>query len=274
MGIDQGKNLLTVSLRHQAALAKKYIRYYFSAGNRHDVHSPFVYALLEEVLNNRGHQPAYEAVEALRARLLASTDVIEVTDLGAGSLMGATNARKIRDIVRHAAKPAKFGQLFYRLVKYLNAATVLELGTSMGLSTAYMATAGATVHTIEGCPNIAARAKANFDSLGLQNIHQYIGNFDTELTKVLAAIPSPDIVYIDGNHREKPTVQYFLDCLPKIKPSSVLIFDDIHWTEGMENAWATIQAHPAVTLTIDLFFIGLVFISPDFKVKQHFTLKF
>ena len=274
MGIDQGKNLLAVSIRHQAALAKKYIRYYFKAGNRHDVHSPFVYALVEEVLNDRAAKPAYESVEALRRQLLGSTDIIDVTDLGAGSLMGATNTRKIRDIVRHAAKPPKFGQLFYRLVKYLKASTVLELGTSMGLSTAYMAKAGAKVHTIEGCPNIAARAAANFAALGLKNVQQYVGNFDTELTKVLAGMPPPDIVYIDGNHREEPTVQYFLDCLPMIKKSTVLIFDDVHWTDGMERAWETIKAHPSVTLTIDLFFIGLVFVSPDFKVKQDFVLKF
>lgn len=255
-------------------MVKKYIRYYFKAGNRHDVHSPFVFALLEEVLNDRAPKAAYEKVEALRRKLLNSADIIEVTDLGAGSLMGATNTRKIRNIVRHAAKPPKFGQLFYRLVKYLKAETVLELGTSMGLSTAYMAKAGATVHTIEGCPNIAARAAANFAELELKNIRQYVGNFDIELTKVLDKIPSPDIVYIDGNHREEPTVQYFLDCLPKIKRSTVLIFDDVHWTDGMERAWETIKAHNAVTLTIDLFFIGLVFVSPDFKVKQHFVLKF
>lgn len=255
-------------------MAKKYIRYYFSAGNRHSVHSPFVYTLVEEVLNRRGQLPAYAPIETLRASLLKSDEVLNVTDLGAGSLMGATNVRKVKDIVKHAAKPPKFGQLFYRLVQYLKAGTVLELGTSMGLSTAYMAAAGATVHTIEGCPNIAARAAENFKALDLQNIHQYVGNFDTELLKVLQQIPSPDIVYIDGNHREAPTVQYFLECLPHLKPTSLLIFDDIHWTEGMERAWETIKAHPAVTTSIDLFFIGLVFISPDFKEKQAFELKF
>ncbi|MGN6511142.1 MAG: O-methyltransferase, partial [Chitinophaga sp.] len=172
-----------MSVRHQAELARKYIRYFFSAGNRHSVHSPFVYALVEEVLNKKRFLPAYAPMEDLRARLLESKEVLNVTDLGAGSLMGATNVRKVKDITRHAAKPPKYGQLFYRLVQYLDASTVLELGTSMGLSTAYMASAGADVHTIEGCPNIAARAAKNFRELGLERkVHQYVGNFDTELS--------------------------------------------------------------------------------------------
>ncbi|MFD2885740.1 O-methyltransferase [Chitinophaga cymbidii] len=263
-----------MSLQHQAALAKKFLRYYFTAGNRHDVHSPFVYSLLDEVLNDKAFKPAYAPVEALRKKLLQSSEVIEVTDLGAGSLTGATNTRRVRDITRHAAKPQKFGQLFYRLVQYFQAGTVLELGTSMGLSTAYMASAGATVHTIEGCPNIAARASENFASLGLRNVHQYVGNFDTELSKVLSAIPTPDIVYIDGNHREEPTVRYYLECLRKVSPSTLLIFDDVHWTEGMERAWEEIKGNPATTLSVDLFFIGLVFLREEFRVKQEFVLRF
>ncbi|WP_343306146.1 class I SAM-dependent methyltransferase [Chitinophaga niabensis] len=263
-----------MSVQHQIALARKYIRYRFTAGNRHGLHSPFAYALLDEVLYDRKPRPEYAPIEALRQQLLQSEEVLEVTDLGAGSLMGATNTRKVRDIVRHAAKPPKFGQLFHRLVKRFNAATVLELGTSMGLSTAYMAAAGANVHTIEGCPNIAARAAKNFEVLGLRNIQQHIGNFDAVLPRLLNEIPAPDLIYIDGNHREDPTVQYYLECIKKVKPTAVLIFDDVHWTDGMERAWETIKAHPATTLSIDLFFIGLIFLRKEFKVKQHFTLKF
>ncbi|MGE7777019.1 O-methyltransferase [Chitinophaga sp. NPDC101104] len=263
-----------MSIRHQAALAKKYIRYYMTAGNRHDVHSPFVYGLVEEVLNKKAFRPEYGPVEQLRARLLQSSDVVEVTDLGAGSLTGASNTRRVRDIARHAAKPAKFGQLFYRLVQYLDAKNVLELGTSLGLSTAYMASAGATVHTIEGCPNIAALAKSNFSALGLENVRQHTGNFDNELLGVLQNMPNPDIVYIDGNHREEPTVRYFEESLAFLRPNSIVIFDDVHWTEGMERAWETVKSHPSVTTTIDLFFIGIAFVSPDFKAKQHFTIKF
>ncbi|NSL90591.1 O-methyltransferase [Chitinophaga solisilvae] len=265
-----------MSLAQQYKLAGKYFRYYFTAGGRHDVHSPFVYALIEDVLRDKYKHPAFGEIEQLRKQLLASRETLRVTDLGAGSLISAGNERKVSDITRYAAKQPKFGQLFYRLIQYLQPQTMLELGTSMGLSTAYMAKAApaARVFTIEGCPNIAARAAKNFEALQLHNITQVTGNFDTVLPEVLHRIGQPDWVYIDGNHRKEPTLAYFEQCLQHIHEYSVLIFDDIHWTPEMEAAWHTIQENSQVTMTIDLFFIGLVFFRKDFKIKQHFTLKY
>lgn len=267
---------MSMNRKDQWQLAKKYIRYRFRAGNRHDVHSPFVYAIADQLLRDRRPRPAFKQVEALRKRLLASTATVNVTDLGAGSLVSGGTVRRISDITKYAAKPPKYGQFFYRAVEYFKPAHLLELGTSMGLSTAYMASANpqATVTTIEGCPNIAKQAGENFASLGLQNIRQVTGNFDHVLPEVLATIPSLDWVFIDGNHRAAPTIAYFEACLPRVHNDTILIFDDIHWTEDMEQAWEHIKAHPAVTVTIDLFFIGLVFFKSDVKVKQHYTLKY
>lgn len=260
----------------QWELAKKYLRYYFTAGNRHDVHSPFVFDLVEKVLRDKQQPEAFREIEQLRKALLRSTETLQVTDLGAGSLTNAGRERRVSDITRHAAKPPKFGQLFYRLIRYFQPEYLLELGTSMGMSTSYMgkAAVGATVHTIEGCPNIAARAGQNFEALSLQNIKQHVGNFDTVLPDLLKQLPRLDYVYIDGNHRSAPTLSYFEQCLEKAHEESLFIFDDIHWTPDMEAAWHTIQQHPRVTFTIDLFFIGLVFFRPDMKVKQHFILKY
>jgi predicted O-methyltransferase YrrM len=260
----------------QWELAKKYLHYYFTAGNRHDVHSPFVFDLVEKVLRDTKKPAEFREIEQLRRALLQSAETLQVTDLGAGSLTNAGRERKVSDITRHAAKPAKFGQLFYRLIRYFQPEHLLELGTSMGMSTAYMAKAApsASVHTIEGCPNIAARAGRNFESLGLRNIRQHVGNFDTVLPSLLQHMPRLDYVYIDGNHRSAPTLAYFEQCLTKAHEESLFIFDDIHWTPDMEAAWHTIQQHPRVTFTIDLFFIGLVFFRSDMKVKQHFVLKY
>jgi predicted O-methyltransferase YrrM len=94
------------------------------------------------------------------------------------------------------------------------------------------------------------------------------------LPQVLARLDRVDLAYIDGNHRLHPTLQYFEQLLQKKTPDSIFIFDDIHWSAGMEEAWRTICQHPAVTCSIDLFFLGFVFFRPEFKAKQHFCIRF
>jgi predicted O-methyltransferase YrrM len=152
----------------------------------------------------------------------------------------------------------------------------VELGTSLGITTCYMAKGNekATVYTCEGSAAIAAIAKSSFAGQQAKNIELAEGDFARTLQPLLNKIGKIDFAFVDGNHRKEPTIEYFNKLLNHSTPSTILIFDDIHWSADMEAAWKEIQGHPAVTLTIDLFFIGLVFINPDFKVKQHFVIRF
>jgi predicted O-methyltransferase YrrM len=259
-------------------LAQKYSRYYLTASNGkgHGIHSPFVYDFVRNVLIDKRQFYAYQQVEKLRQQLLQNKTMIQVQDFGAGSTIDKSNQRSIAAIARHAAKSKKWAQLLFRIVHYYQPNTILELGTSLGISTAYMSLANpkARIITAEGSAEIVQQAQANFQSLHCTHIEQVTGNFDDTLAGILQSTPQLDLAFIDGNHRLEPTVHYFQQLLPKIHADSMIIFDDIHWSEGMEKAWHTIQAHPSVTLSIDLFFIGLVFFSDQFKVKQHFTIRF
>lgn len=260
-------------------LAQKFIRYYLSASNGkgHGVHSPFVYEFIVHVLNDTTQYDAYEKVEKLRKELLAERAVILVEDFGAGSTVsGKARQRSIASIAKHAAKPEKWSQLLYRIVNYYQPETILELGTSLGISTAYMALANphAYVVTAEGSNAIAAEAFRNFTDLHLTNIETVEGNFDDTLPTILEELPSLDMAFIDGNHRLKPTLQYFEQILARTHNFSVIVLDDIHWSNEMEQAWETIKKDPRVRMTIDLFFVGLVFFREEFKVKQHFTIRF
>jgi predicted O-methyltransferase YrrM len=259
-------------------LIKKYSAYYLTASNGkgHGIHSPFVYDFVRQVLNDKRNFYAYGQVESLRKKLLQNEAVINVEDFGAGSAINKTNQRSVASIARHAAKSKKWAQLLFRIVNYYQPATILELGTSLGISTAYMAMANprARIITAEGSAAIAAEANKNFQSLGLSTIQQVTGNFDDTLPGILTTLPKLDQAFIDGNHRYEPTVRYFNQLLPSIHANSILIFDDIHWSADMERAWNEIRENSAVQLSIDLFFIGLVFFSDQFKVKQHFTIRF
>jgi len=265
-------------LHTRFTVAKKYLYYYLTASNGkgHGIHSPFVFDFIKNVLNDTKSYPAYQSIEQARRTLLANSSVIEVEDFGAGSSVIKTNKRVVSAIAASSLKPKKYAQLLYRMVKYYQPATVLELGTSFGITTAYMASANAAFHvfTCEGAGAIASIAKQNFAMLQLKNVQLIEGNFAETLSPLLSYLPTVDFVFVDGNHRKEPTLNYFNQLLKYATPKTILVFDDIHWSTEMEGAWALIKKHPAVTLTIDLFFICIVFLNPDINHKQHFILRF
>jgi predicted O-methyltransferase YrrM len=238
-------NLQPSTLYTHLQLARKYIHYYFTASNGkgHGMHSPFVF---------------------------------EFIDFGAGSTVIKNKKRIVKDIAASSLKPKKFSQLLFRMIQFYNKKNVLELGTSFGITTSYMAAAknNPVVTTMEGSQNIAAIAQQNFDALQLKNINIIKGDFEKTLFPFLATSNIIDFAFLDGNHRKIPTLQYFKQILSNSTEETIVVFDDIHWSQEMEEAWEVVKAHEAVTLTIDLFFIGIVFLKKDFKVRQHFVVRY
>ena len=259
-------------------LLLKYLHYYFIASNGkgHGMHSPFVFDFITKLLNDKTVYPEYERVEALRDQLLNDSTVLEVEDFGAGSAVDKKNKRSILSIAKNAAKPKKFGQLLFRMVKYYQPATILELGTSLGITSSYLSLAkpDARLITMEGSKEIAEVAKRNLINLEIGNIDIVEGNFDNTLSSVVRGLSSVDFAFIDGNHRKEPTERYFKELLAKTNNDSILVFDDIHWSSEMEAAWGAIKKGVSVTCSIDLFFIGMVFFRKEFKEKQHFVIRF
>ena len=240
------------------------------------MHSPFVYDLIIHVLNDKTRYADYERVETLRSQLLSDATILQIDDLGAGSVKNNSKGRSIGDIAKHAAKPPRFAQLLYRLVRYYQPQHILELGTSLGITTQYMAMANpaASVVTIEGAASVAAVAQEKIKAAGITNVQLLQGNFDDLLPALLQKVHQPDFVFIDGNHRREPTVRYFEQLAAAAHNDTILVFDDIHWSGEMEEAWAQIKAHPAIRCTIDLFFIGIVLFRQEFREKQDFAIRF
>jgi len=259
-------------------LGARYLQYYITASNGkgHGIHSAFVFEFITKVLNDDRHFYAYESIENLRQVLLSDERQLAIEDFGAGSRVKKTNLRTVRDIAKSSLKPKKFGQLLFRVVDHYSPATILELGTSLGVTTAYLASAMAAskVVTMEGSKEVAGVAKNNFNKLNLSNIELVEGNFDETLHAAIEKTGKIDLAFIDGNHLYEPTVRYYRQLLPAVHEYSVLVFDDIHWSKEMERAWEEIKQDPMVMLSIDLFFIGLVFFRKENKAKQHFTIRF
>jgi predicted O-methyltransferase YrrM len=195
--------------------------------------------------------------------------------LGGGSSFGLKQERRVKDIIKHSAIKKKYGELLYRIVFSNGFKNVLEFGTSLGIGTLYLAKAmpDSNVLTIEGCSALASQASRNFKETGSQNIVQNIGNFDDVLPSVLENMKSIDFVFFDGNHRKEATIRYFELCLTYIHNESIFYFDDIRWSKEMYEAWQEIRLNKQVSLTIDLFFSGIVFFKNELS-KQDFKIKF
>jgi predicted O-methyltransferase YrrM len=254
-----------------------YLGYRTKAAGKFRIHSPFVYQFLTEVVQDNQFHEDYQLVEELVSRMRKEDQLLETTDFGASSRGKTyqTNYERVKNIARTSSVSRQTGRLLYRIARSTRPDCIVELGTSLGISTMYLAKGApdAVIHSLEGCAAKSTRAERNFDKLGAQNIISHIGQFDVLLDKVLGQINTLDLMFLDGNHRQEPTINYFEKCLAKAGNESIFIIDDIRWSAGMKNAWEHIKNHPRTRVTLDLFSLGLVFFRKE-STKQDFMLKF
>jgi predicted O-methyltransferase YrrM len=253
---------------------KRYIAWRLHAKQIGDIDDDFVFDL---VLKLRRKKVSHHCLryDKYVSKLKKSKRVIETVDFGAGAGNKDYKTKKIRvgKLVKQRSHKPKQLHLLYRLAEHFIPKTILELGTAVGVSTVYLKKSipHSRMVTIEGCEALANRAKRVLKELHVYNTEVVVGTFDTVLPQVLKTFDKLDMVYFDGNHRKEPTLKYFEQCLPLAHEDSVFIFDDIHWSQGMEQAWKTIQNDERVTLTLDLFWFGLVFFKKDIE-KQNLSV--
>lgn len=255
----------------------RYTHHFFQARSKFDLHSPFMYKIFSQVLKDKTDYPEYKIMNGLWSQLLRDQRYTTRTDFGAKApdFPWQKKILPVKTIAKRFSVSPDFGRLLFRLSRYFQPKITLELGTSLGISTAYMALGNpeGTIITVEGCPEIAKDAEKNFGLLGIRNIDQRTGNFDKLLLDILSEIKCLDMIFIDGNHKKDATMNYFQQFLQHIDDNSILVFDDIHWSDGMEEAWLEIKHHPRVKVTIDLFQMGLVFFRDELS-KEDFILRF
>ncbi len=250
---------------------KSYLVFLLRSGNEHGLHCPFIFDIYCTAIRPQKTFYCFQGIEELRHSLQQQTRVINVTDLGTG---GGSNERSIESIANRTLKPPHIAQMLFRVVQYLQPLHILDLGTSLGITTAYLASGNpkAKVYSFEGCQNIAQEARRNFKKLSIRNVEIIEGNIDYTLQERLERLPSLDFAFIDANHTFEATLRYFEICLSKAHRQTVIVFDDIYWSEGMARAWETIKADKRVILSVDLFYLGITFLRP-LQPKQHFILR-
>ena len=252
-----------------------YVYYWVHTVNQRPLQPPFIYDFYYKAIRRTASHPDFHAIERYRHKLLASRDKVTTTELGAGSSVGTSQVRSVSSIAKYSLSSLKFGRFLFHLVQFLKPTTIIEFGTSLGVTTLYLALADkdTNVYTLEGCPETAQIAQQGFKQFERSNIELRLGNIDETLPALLQKVPTVDLAYVDANHRKEATLNYFKQLLAKTTEESVLVFDDIYWSFDMIEAWNIIKNHPQETLSIDLFDAGLIFFRPH-PTKQHYFLKF
>lgn len=253
----------------------KFFKHRFHAKNRHGIHSPFVYRLLDRIIYDFGAKAVYQEIEQLRNNLLRDKRRINHTKSVSGSDLDRDKQRSISVVAKSVLKAARQSQLLYRLVADLKPGTIIELGASLGITTAYLAKAapGARLISIMEFYETLAIAEENLQKLNIRGAELLSGNTDELLPKLLEGIPELDFILIDGNHSRGAIMNYFKSCLPKMSKHSMMVFEDIYQSGEMNSAWTEIKSNPEVSVTIDLFWIGLVFVRKA-QSKEDFKIRF
>lgn len=253
-------------------IIKSYLIFLKNSSNQHGVHSPFVFSLITKCFYDKTIYPEYKTLKDYRNSLLQNHETIEVTDFGAGSRVFKNNHRKISAIAKNAGISKKRAELLFRITNFFKPENILEIGTSLGLATSALSLGNgeSKIISLEGCPETSGVAQKQFQKFKFGNIKSEVTEFSSYLKSF--ELSTFDLIYFDGNHSKTATLEYFEILLPSVTNDSVWIFDDIHWSKDMEEAWEIIKNHPKVKVTIDTFQWGFVFFRKE-QEKEHFTIR-
>lgn len=235
------------------------------------VHSPYMFHFVRFIIYEKSQYYVFPKIESLRAQLKADHRIISVNDFGTGN----DRLRKISDITRKSLKNSKWGQLLFRIVEYTKPEVIVDLGTSLGITTLYLASAStkSKCYTFEGCAQTLAIAEQCFANFGLSNVETVLGNIDQTLAPKMNEIQRVDFAFIDANHSYDAVIRYFNTIIAGCHDKSIIVLDDIHWSADMSKAWEELKKHEKVINSMDLFQMGILFFNPEIN-KKHFRLIF
>lgn len=263
--------------RHQLS---QYIKYCLKARyfRGHGVHSPFVYNFVRDVLCMADNKPTeYKSWRKTSRNFRRSYKHIDKNisidnDLGARQVTTTTTSH----LIHHVAIREKYGLLLTRIVNHYKPENIIELGTSIGISSFYLSMGSnnkTPIMTFEGSASLCEIAQRQFIKNGIKNIEIVQGNIDETLPARLSTQEKLGLVFFDANHTKEATLNYYKWCKEKASIGTIFIFDDIYWSKGMTEAWNIIKDDPDVSTSIDLYQLGIVFFRKGCPKEHYRVLK-
>ncbi len=239
-------------------------------------HSPFLFDLFTFCCDEKKRSPVFEIIESSRQALLSSKDVVSRVDYGAGSKARVDPLNvPVAQIAGQALSHPFQCRFLFRLATFLNPTLILEFGTSLGISTAYLAAGapGAAIQSVEGDPMISKLAREFFDKLGFVNIELYNETFQNFIETNLGSTEKIDLLFLDGHHIAKALLHYYNLLKSKTHAETIIVVDDIYWSKDMNAGWNELIQYPEVTQSVDCFHFGLIFFKNDFMGKEHHKIR-
>lgn len=252
-----------------------YLTHRLVAKTRHGTHSPFVYKLTDEVIYDFSAKKIDDSVEQQRKKLFDDDSSLILTEnnecLGQLKLQQTT----VKRLAKKLTNKKEVDRLIYRLVANRQPAVSLQIGTGLGVSAAYfsMANSRNPVKIIECEPEFSTVAQRIFSNLGIDNVELRTGNLQQLLHHTLLNSTKLDIVYFNKFKDGETLFNLFGLCLAKADENSMFIIKGIYSDPSTKTMWAKIKELPEVTVTVDLFWIGLVYFKKD-QAEEHFKIKF
>lgn len=237
------------------------------------IHSPYLFHLVRMVIYDTNSYYCFQPIEQRREAMLRAPKKIAFDDFGTGK----SGSRLVCDIAKNELESPKIGQMIFRLIVHLSQESsrplhVLELGTSLGLTSSYMQLANThnQVVTMEGCSEVAEMARLNWRKLGIEEIKCIEGNIDDTLEHTLNKYACAwDLVFIDANHTAEATLRYFTMIQRWVHAKTIVIVDDIHHSADMERGWKQLLSNDKVTTSMDCFHCGLLFFDSNYLRKNY-----
>lgn len=250
---------------------KAYIKHWLTVVDQHSIHSPFFFDFYKKVIQKKEDTHHFIEIEKIRSQLLSNQTKLAIEDLGAGSHKLNGPKRKLADIAATSLAPAKYARLYHNIIKFQKAVNVVELGTSLGITSLYLATnEECHVTTFEGSHALADVALTNFEYFNKRNIELIEGNIHYTLPEFVQNPAKINFVLMDANHRYEATLHYFDLMMRRLTEKSIVVIDDIHWSEEMERAWNELRKSQLVYGSVDLFHCGILFFDPALN-QQHYA---
>lgn len=253
---------------------KNYFYYKIYSKSIYSIHSPFLYEFIKQCFDKKNRYYCFDELKNIRKKLKSDYTTIDYENIGSSYAKLNNCSTTVSKIAKTSVSPSKYSELYFRIITYMNAQNILELGTSLGLNTLYLSKATQSkVISIEGQKNIYTYAKQLLETHSAQNICLINKKFDDALPDIIEN-NTFDFVLIDGNHTYEATMKYFNLLKHKMAEKSVIVIDDIYWSKDMTRAWKEIIQDKSIQISLDLYRCGIIIFNQDIKTQYSYIIRY